>query len=96
MPDEIIEEDGFQGSMWVFASRKWNRPVKAISKAATIKDGQIVFLMRKAGNASYRWAAGIAQTTYGLNVGKLPIPNDGEIDLSLFYKRWLNGHLEDG
>ena len=57
------------------------------SKAATIKDTQIVFLMRKAGNASYRWAAGIAQTTYGLNVGKLPIPNDGEIDLSLFYKR---------
>jgi hypothetical protein len=57
------------------------------TRTASIKDGQVVFLLRKAGQGSYRWAAGVAQTTYGLNVGKLPIPNDGEIDLSLFDKR---------
>ena len=48
------------------------------------RDSMVLFLLRKAGNDSYRWAAGWAQSKYEVNTGKLPIPNDGKIDLSLF------------
>lgn len=44
----------------------------------------VLFLIRKNGNESFRWAAGWAQSKYEVNIGKLPIPNDGVIDLSLF------------
>jgi hypothetical protein len=74
-------------------------PPKAISKATIgsngnynafldevkkTRDSMVLFLIRKAGNDSYRWAAGWAQSKYEVNIGKLPIPNDGKIDLSLF------------
>lgn len=48
------------------------------------RDSMVLFLIRKAGNDSYRWAVGWAESKYRINTGKLPIPNDGEIDLSLF------------
>lgn len=48
------------------------------------RDSMVLFLIRKSGNDSYRWAAGWAQSKYDVGIGKLPIPNDGEIDLSLF------------
>lgn len=44
----------------------------------------VLFLVRKSGNESYRWAAGWAQSKYEVRIGKLPLPNDGAIDLSLF------------
>ena len=48
------------------------------------RDSMVLFLIRKSGNDSYRWAAGWAQSKYEVSIGKLPIPNDGKIDLSLF------------
>lgn len=48
------------------------------------EDSMVLFLIRKAGNESFRWAAGTAELKYKLPTGKLPLPNDGEIDLSLF------------
>jgi hypothetical protein len=48
------------------------------------RDSMVLFLIRKAGNDSYRWAAGWAQSKYEVNIGKLPLPNEGKIDLSLF------------
>lgn len=50
------------------------------------RDSMIVFLLRKAGNESYRWAAGWAESKYGVRTGKLPVPNEGTIDLTLFRK----------
>jgi chaperonin cofactor prefoldin len=47
-------------------------------------DSLVLFLIRKSGNTSYRWAAGIAESKYDLTTGKLPIPNDGPVELSLF------------
>ena len=44
----------------------------------------VLFLIRKSGNEAYLWAAGLAETKFKVTTGKLPIPNDGEIDLSLF------------
>ncbi len=50
------------------------------------RDSMVVFLIRKAGNEAYRWAAGWAESKYNLRTGKLPVPNEGAIDLTLFRK----------
>ena len=55
-----------------------------LDKIKKTRDSMILFLIRKSGHASYLWAAGIAETKYKITTGKLPIPNDGGIDLSLF------------
>lgn len=57
---------------------------KLLEKVKRTPDSMVLFLIRKGGNRSYLWAAGIAETKYKLNTGKLPIPNEGNIDLSLF------------
>jgi hypothetical protein len=31
------------------------------------------------------WAAGVAESEFRMRTGKLPMPNDGKIDLSIFY-----------
>lgn len=48
------------------------------------RDSMVLFLMRKEGNAAYAWAAGIADSKFEVRTGKIPIPNNGKIDLSLF------------
>lgn len=58
---------------------------KFLSRAIKTRDSMALFLVRKAGNENYLWAAGLAESEFRLRTGKLPIPNDGKIDLSLFY-----------
>ena len=48
------------------------------------RDSMVLFLIRKDGAASYAWAAGVAENKFEIRTGKLPIPNNGKIDLSLF------------
>jgi chaperonin cofactor prefoldin len=48
------------------------------------RDSMVLFLIRKEGPASYAWAAGIAENKFEVRTGKIPIPNNGKIDLSLF------------
>lgn len=55
-----------------------------LEKVKRTRDSMVLFLIRKSGNEAYRWAAGVAETKYEVRNGKLPIPNDGKIDLSLF------------
>lgn len=55
-----------------------------LEKVKRARDPMVLFLVRKGGNEAYLWAAGIAESKYKLKNGKLPIPNDGKIDLSLF------------
>lgn len=59
---------------------------KYLDKIKKTEDSMVLFLIRKAGNEAFLWAAGTAEIKYELATGKLPIPNDGEIDLSLFKK----------
>jgi uncharacterized protein YlxW (UPF0749 family) len=49
-----------------------------------VAQARLIFLIRKDGWASYLRAAGWAEQDFGLNTGKLPIPGDGVLDLSLF------------
>ena len=55
-----------------------------LNKVKKTRDSMVLFLIRKSGNDAYLWAAGLAETKFKVTTGKLPIPNDGEIDLSLF------------
>lgn len=48
------------------------------------RDSMVLFLIRKEGSAAYQWAAGVAETKFEVRTGKIPIPNNGKIDLSMF------------
>ena len=57
---------------------------KFLSRVKDTRDSMVLFLVRKAGNENYLWAAGYAESKFRVRTGKLPMPNDGKIDLSLF------------
>ncbi len=57
-----------------------------LDEVKSTRDSMVLFLIRKSGTNSYRWAAGWAESKYEVLTGKLPAPNDGKIDLSLFQK----------
>jgi len=57
---------------------------KFCNKVKGTRDSTVLFLVRRLGNASYLWAAGIAETKFKVKNSKLPVPRDGEIDLSRF------------
>jgi hypothetical protein len=65
----------------IATSGAYNKHLDTIKKT---RDSMVLFLVRKSGNTAYRWAAGMAETKYKVTTGKLPIPNDGKIDLTLF------------
>jgi seryl-tRNA synthetase len=44
----------------------------------------VIFLLREDGLASYNRAAGWAESRFNVRHGKLPLPGQGEVDLSLF------------
>ena len=46
----------------------------------------VLFLIRADGHSTYVKAAGWAENQFQLRTGKLPIPTNGEIDLSLFLR----------
>lgn len=58
-----------------------------VGEVKRTRDSMVLFLMRKEGNASYQWAAGIAENKFEVRTGKIPIPNNGKIDLSLFSQK---------
>jgi hypothetical protein len=55
-----------------------------LEKVKRTRDGMVLFLVRRQGNEAYRWTAGHAEVQFEVNTGKLPVPKDGDIDLSLF------------
>ncbi|QTN33270.1 hypothetical protein HZ994_13425 [Akkermansiaceae bacterium] len=57
-----------------------------LDEVKSTRDSMVLFLIRKSGAGSYNWAAGWAESKYEVLTGKLPVPNDGKIDLSLFQK----------
>ncbi|MEK0446514.1 MAG: hypothetical protein RLZZ399_1835 [Verrucomicrobiota bacterium] len=62
-----------------------------LDQIAKMPQSKMVFLLREDGMRSYNLAAGWAQSKYKLRVdqiGKMPIPGRGSLDLNLF-KRWL-------
>ncbi len=59
----------------------------AFNEAKSAKNHLLLFLIRPDGFAAYRDGTLNAEVKYQLSTGKLPVPSQGEIDLSLFYKK---------
>jgi hypothetical protein len=79
VPEIIVKDEGFNAFL---------DSVKKVPK------GKIVFLMRDDGTRSYSYGAGWAQSqhNYGVEqVGKMPVPGQGQLDMALFGK--LLGNL---
>ena len=81
----IMNEDGQPGKRISTEAIRTSGDYNAhLDKVKKTRDSMILFLMRKGGLKSYQWAAGQAEVKYKINTGKLPVPNNGKIDLSLF------------
>ena len=68
----------------IAADAAFNAYLKAV---LTVPQGKIIFLLRDDGMGAYNLGAGWAQATYGYRVdqiGKLPLPGRGEVDLRMF------------
>lgn len=55
-----------------------------LARVKTERNPMVLFLIRKEGYNAYRWAAHEAREKFELRTGKLPLPNNGPIDLTLF------------
>ena len=67
----------------VGVDKDYNALLKTVKNAG---NATLIFLIRKDGWSTYTRAAGWAEQGFDLNTGKLPIPGDGTVDLSLFEK----------
>ena len=68
----------------IAADVAFNAYLKAV---LTVPQSKVIFLLRDDGMGAYNLGAGWAQATYGYRVdqiGKLPIPGRGEIDMRMF------------
>jgi seryl-tRNA synthetase len=54
---------------------------------ASTPKAMVVFLLREDGLVSYNRAAGWAESRFNVRHGKLPLPGQGEVDLSLFQNK---------
>ena len=54
------------------------------AKQSSGEDYVILFLVRKGGVLSYNYANALAELDFKVKTSKLPVPNDGKIDLSCF------------
>jgi hypothetical protein len=59
------------------------------AKKSSGSDYAILFLVRKGGRLSYEFANAAAELDFKAKTAKLPIPNDGKIDLSRFFLKKL-------
>jgi hypothetical protein len=57
--------------------------IKLLDQVAQQKDGSVIFLVRPKGVSNYYHARNIARTRYTRN-GKLPVPGEGALDLTVF------------
>ena len=81
----VIQSEGGPSKPISTASIETNEDYNSLlEEVKRTRDSMVLFLIRKGGNEAYLWAAGVAETKYKVSTGKLPIPNEGKIDLSLF------------
>lgn len=81
----VLMEEGKAGKRISMGAIPTNGEYKKfLEMVKKTRDSMVLFLVRRSGNEAYLWAASEAETKFKLTTGKLPIPNDGKIDLSLF------------
>jgi predicted RNase H-like nuclease (RuvC/YqgF family) len=59
----------------------------AFNRTKSAREHLVLFLIRADGSGTFRTAGAHAETKFNLRIGKLPVPTQGEIDLSLFLRK---------
>ena len=83
----LIDERGNETPVATDAIRNSAAYAGFLEEVKRTRDSMVLFLIRKEGANSYNWAADLAENKMEVRTGKLPIPNAGKIDLSLFRQR---------
>lgn len=83
----LLDHPGGKKRISTAAIEKSGVYAQYLDRVKKTEDSMVLFLLRKSGNDAFRWAAGTAESKYKVSTGKLPLPNDGNIDLSLFKKQ---------
>ena len=83
----LIDEKGNETPVATAAIPNSTAYSSYLEEVKRTRDSMVLFLIRKQGSAAYAWAAGVAESRFEVKTGKLPIPNNGKIDLSLFRKK---------
>lgn len=58
-----------------------------LEEVKSTRDSMVLFLIRKTGAEAYNSAVVLAESKYQVLTGKLPMPNDGPIDLTRFEEK---------
>jgi len=58
-----------------------------LESVKAVPNSTVIFLLRRDGFGTYRAAASLAESRFGIITGKLPLPGDGAVDLNLFNSR---------
>lgn len=80
----ILNDDGKEITVSTDSIRTNAAYNSFLTEVKRTRDSMVLFLIRRDGAKAYNWAAGIAESKFEVKTGKLPVPNDGKIDLSLF------------
>ena len=80
----LLDAQGGERKLSTAAIKTSGVYAKYLDRVKKTEDSMVLYLIRKSGNEAFGWAAATAELKYKLPTGKLPIPNDGKIDLSLF------------
>jgi hypothetical protein len=82
----VIRKPNNKNENITLAELKSSAPAFAdfVESAKRTGDYMIIFLVRKSGSESYAYANAIAELDCKAKTSKLPMPNDGNIDLSMF------------
>lgn len=83
----ILEKGGQKKSVSAATIATDGQLASTFNRAKSATKHLVLFLIRNDGSNTYRTAAVLAEEKYSLNTGKLPIPTQGEVDLSLFTNR---------
>lgn len=83
----IFDKGGEKKSVSAATINTDGQLASTFNRAKSANQHLVLFLIRNDGSNTYRTAAVLAEDKYSLRTGKLPIPTQGEVDLSLFSKR---------
>lgn len=83
----MIDESGNESPVASAAISKSSEYASFLEEVKRTRDSMVLFLIRNDGASAYAWAADIAENKFGVRTGKLPLPNKGKIDLTLFRKK---------
>lgn len=82
----LIDKDGKETPVATAAIATGSPYRSFLEDAKKSRDAMVLFLIRKDGHEAYASAADLAENKLEIKTGKLPIPNNGKIDLSVFRK----------